>query len=128
MLKNEHYLNSQMDYCIKALEKINKATTIVSEVGLIVSNLDCFRFHSVVMDSLVDIMNEMRDQLECDRSDIEQELEDLDVSAVSDVVTAEKLLKVLFYAPKSPISAGEAEKLRVWYEQNKQAIKALKDE
>lgn len=128
MLKNEHYLNSQKEYASKALVKIDRAATLVSEVGLIVSNLDCFRFHSVVMDSLVDIMNEMYEQLQCAQLDIEQELENLDVSTVSNEITAEKLLKVLFYAPSSPISAGEAEKLRVWYEQNKQAIGALKDE
>lgn len=128
MLKNEHYLNSQMEYVSKALVKIDRAAKLVSEVGLIVSNLDHFRFHSVVMDSLVDIMNEMYDQLECAQSNIEQELKELDVSVVSNEVTAEKLLKVLFYAPKSPLSAREAEKLRAWYEQNKHAIGALRDE
>lgn len=128
MLKNEHYLNSQMEYATKALVKLDRAGKLVSEVGLIASNLDKFRFHSVVMDSLVDIMNEMYDQLECAQSEIEDEMSDLNARAVDEAVTAEKLLKVLFYAPNSPLSAGEADNLRVWYEKNKQAIKALKHE
>lgn len=128
MLKNEHYLNSQMEYASKALVKIDRAAKLVAEVGLIVSNLNHFRFHSVVMDSLADIMNEMYDQLECAQSEIEDEMSDLNAKAVDEAVTAEKLLKVLFYAPNSPLSAGEADNLRVWYEKNKQAIKALKHE
>ena len=128
MLKNEHYLNSQMECATKAIVKIDRAVKLVGEVGLIISNLDRFRFHSVVVDSLVDIMNEMHNQLECAQSEIEGEMSDLNAKAVDEAVTAEKLLKVLFYAPNSPLSAGEADNLRVWYEKNKQAIKALKDE
>lgn len=128
MLKNEHYLNSQMEYATKALVKLDRAGKLVSEVGLIASNLDKFRFHSVVMDSLVDIMNEMYDQLECAQSEIEGDISDLNAKAFDEEVTAEKLLKVLFYAPNSPVSAKDADGLRVWYEKNKQAIKALKDE
>lgn len=128
MLKNEHYLNSQMEYATKALVKLDRAGRLVSEVGLIASNLDKFRFHSVVMDSLVDIMNEMYDQLECAQSEIEDDISDLNAKAFDEEVTAEKLLKVLFYAPNSPVSAKDADGLRVWYEKNKQAIKALKDE
>ena len=128
MLKNEHYLNSQMEYATKALVKLDRAGKLVSEVGLIASNLDKFRFHSVVMDSLVDIMNEMYDQLECAQSEIEDDISDLNAKAFDEEVTAEKLLKVLFYAPNSPVSAKDADGLRVWYEKNKQAIKALKHE
>ena len=128
MLKNEHYLNSQMEYASKALVKIDRAAKLVAEVGLIVSNLNHFRFHGVVMDSLADIMNEMYDQLECAQSEIEDEMSDLNAKAVDEAVTAEKLLKVLFYAPNSPLSAGEADNLRGWDEKNKQAIKALKHE
>lgn len=128
MLKNEHYLNSQMEYATKALAKLDMAGKLVSEVGLIASNLDKFRFHSVVMDSLVDIMNEMYDQLECAQSEIEDDISDLNAKAFDEEVTAEKLLKVLFYAPNSPVSAKDADGLRVWYEKNKQAIKALKHE
>lgn len=42
------------------------------------------------------------------------------------VVTADKLIHVLFYAPKSPLNPNEAAKLKDWFLDNKEAISALR--
>jgi len=41
-------------------------------------------------------------------------------------VTADKLIHVLFYAPKSPLRADEAARLNDWFLENREAISALR--
>ena len=44
-----------------------------------------------------------------------------------DTVSAEKLLKVLYYAPNSPLPAQKASDVERWYFDNIEAIRKLKD-
>lgn len=75
MLKNEHYLLSQREYLAKALTKVDKASDLLQQAGMAIMNLEHFRFHSHVIDSQVDILGALIEQLECRQNEIEEEIE-----------------------------------------------------
>jgi len=75
MLKDEHYLLSQREYLSKAITKVDKAAELLEQAGMIIMNLDSFRFHSQVIDSQVEILVALIEQLECRQNEIEEEIE-----------------------------------------------------
>lgn len=75
MLKNEHYLLSQREYLAKALTKVDKASELLQQAGMVIMNLEHFRFHSHVIDSQVEILGALIEQLECRQNEIEEEIE-----------------------------------------------------
>lgn len=76
MLKDEHYLLSQREYISKAITKVDKAAELLEQAGMMIMNLDHFRFHSQVIDSQVEILGALFEQLECRQNEVDEELEE----------------------------------------------------
>ena len=81
MFKNEHYLLSQRECISKAIVKVDKAAELLEGAGIMIMNLDSFSFHSRIIDSQVEILGALFDQLECRQNEIEEEIkEELEIA------------------------------------------------